>query len=52
MHIPVVPRDEYRGRMTELMVTQCSDSSEKLAYEGKRAPYGMLVFDVELLKIE
>ena len=22
---------------------------EKLAYEGKRAPYGMLVFDVELL---
>jgi len=25
---------------------------EKLAYEGKRAPYGMLVFDVELLKIE
>jgi FKBP-type peptidyl-prolyl cis-trans isomerase len=25
---------------------------EKLAYEGKRPPYGMLVFDVELLKIE
>ena len=25
---------------------------EKLAYEGKQAPYGMLVFDVELIKIE
>jgi FKBP-type peptidyl-prolyl cis-trans isomerase len=25
---------------------------EKLAYEGKRAPYGMLVFDVELIKIQ
>jgi FKBP-type peptidyl-prolyl cis-trans isomerase len=25
---------------------------ENLAYQGKRAPYGMLVFDVELLKIE
>ena len=25
---------------------------EKLAYGGKSAPYGMLVFDVELLKIE
>ena len=25
---------------------------EKLAYEGKQAPYGLLVFDVELLKIE
>jgi len=24
---------------------------EKLAYEGKRAPYGMLVFDIELVKI-
>jgi FKBP-type peptidyl-prolyl cis-trans isomerase len=24
---------------------------EKLAYEGKKAPYGMLVFDVELVKI-
>src|SRR5439155_899332 len=24
---------------------------EKLAYEGKQAPYGMLVFDVELIKI-
>jgi peptidylprolyl isomerase len=24
---------------------------EKLAYRGERAPYGMLVFDVELLKI-
>ena len=25
---------------------------EKLAYQGKQAPYGMLVFDVELIKIE
>jgi len=25
---------------------------EKLAYKGERAPYGMLVFDVELLKIQ
>jgi peptidylprolyl isomerase len=25
---------------------------EKLAYEGKQAPYGLLVFDVELIKIE
>ena len=25
---------------------------EKLAYGGKSAPYGMLVFDVELIKIE
>jgi len=25
---------------------------EKIAYDGKQAPYGMLVFDVELLKIE
>jgi peptidylprolyl isomerase len=25
---------------------------EELAYGGRRAPYGMLVFDVELLKIE
>ena len=25
---------------------------EKLAYKGKRPPFGMLVFDVELLKIE
>ena len=24
---------------------------EKLAYEGKKAPYGMLVFDIELVKI-
>ena len=24
---------------------------EKLAYEGKKAPYGSLVFDVELIKI-
>jgi FKBP-type peptidyl-prolyl cis-trans isomerase len=24
---------------------------EKLAYEGKKAPYGLLVFDVELIKI-
>jgi peptidylprolyl isomerase len=25
---------------------------ENLAYQGKQAPYGMLVFDVELLKIQ
>jgi peptidylprolyl isomerase len=25
---------------------------ESLAYRGERAPYGMLVFDIELLKIE
>jgi peptidylprolyl isomerase len=25
---------------------------EKLAYEGKQAPYGPLVFDVELIKIQ
>jgi peptidylprolyl isomerase len=25
---------------------------EKLAYGGKSAPYGLLVFDIELLKIE
>ena len=25
---------------------------EKLAYQGKQSPYGMLVFDVELIKIE
>ena len=25
---------------------------EKLAYGGKQAPYGLLVFDVELLKIQ
>ena len=25
---------------------------EKLAYEGKQAPYGLLVFDVELIKIQ
>ena len=25
---------------------------EKLAYEGKQAPYGLLVFDVELVKIQ
>src|SRR5579864_390244 len=25
---------------------------EKLAYKGERAPYGLLVFDIELLKIE
>jgi peptidylprolyl isomerase len=24
---------------------------EKLAYKGERAPYGLLVFDIELLKI-
>lgn len=25
---------------------------EKLAYEGRRAPYGMLVFDIELLRVQ
>ena len=25
---------------------------EKLAYEGKKAPYGLLVFDVDLIKID
>ena len=25
---------------------------EDLAYKGEKAPYGMLVFDVELLRIE
>ena len=25
---------------------------QELAYKGESAPYGMLVFDVELLKIE
>ena len=25
---------------------------ERLAYQGKQAPYGMLVFDVELIKIQ
>src|SRR5438874_413997 len=25
---------------------------EKLAYQGKQAPYGLLVFDVELIRIE
>ena len=24
---------------------------EKLAYKGKQAPYGMLVFDIELIRI-
>ena len=25
---------------------------EKLAYQGRRAPYGMLVFDIELLRVQ
>ena len=25
---------------------------EPLAYRGQRAPYGMLVFDIELLKVQ
>jgi peptidylprolyl isomerase len=25
---------------------------EKLAYQGRKAPFGMLVFDIELIKIE
>jgi FKBP-type peptidyl-prolyl cis-trans isomerase len=36
----------YEGEKTRLWIP------EKLAYEGKRAPYGMLVFDVELIKIQ
>jgi peptidylprolyl isomerase len=36
----------YEGEKTRLWIP------EKLAYEGKKAPYGMLVFDVELLKIQ
>jgi len=36
----------YEGEKTRFWIP------EKLAYGGKQAPYGMLVFDVELLKIE
>jgi peptidylprolyl isomerase len=36
----------YEGEKTRLWIP------EKLAYEGKRSPYGMLVFDVELVKIQ
>jgi peptidylprolyl isomerase len=36
----------YEGEKARLWIP------EKLAYEGKKAPYGMLVFDVELLKIQ
>ena len=35
----------YEGEKARLWIP------EKLAYEGKKAPYGMLVFDVELVKI-
>jgi peptidylprolyl isomerase len=36
----------YEGEKTRFWIP------EKLAYGGKQPPYGMLVFDVELLKIE
>jgi peptidylprolyl isomerase len=36
----------YEGEKTRFWIP------EKLAYGGKSAPYGMLVFDVELIKIE
>jgi peptidylprolyl isomerase len=36
----------YEGEKTRFWIP------ESIAYQGKRAPYGMLVFDVELLKIE
>jgi len=36
----------YEGEKARLWIP------EKLAYEGKKAPYGVLVFDVELLKIQ
>lgn len=36
----------YEGEKTRFWIP------EKLAYGGKQAPYGLLVFDVELLKIE
>src|SRR5258705_226211 len=36
----------YEGEKTRFWIP------EKLAYGGKQAPYGPLVFDVELLKIE
>jgi len=36
----------YEGEKTRFWIP------ENLAYKGKQAPYGMLVFDVELLKIQ
>src|SRR5438093_1399905 len=36
----------YEGEKTRFWIP------ESLAYKGKSAPYGMLVFDVELLKIQ
>jgi peptidylprolyl isomerase len=36
----------YEGEKTRFWIP------EALAYKGKQAPYGMLVFDVELLKIQ
>jgi FKBP-type peptidyl-prolyl cis-trans isomerase len=36
----------YEGEKTRFWIP------EKLAYQGKSAPYGMLVFDVELIKIQ
>jgi FKBP-type peptidyl-prolyl cis-trans isomerase len=36
----------YEGEKTRFWIP------EKLAYQGKSAPYGLLVFDVELVKIQ
>ena len=36
----------YEGEKTRFWIP------ENLAYKGKSAPYGMLVFDVELMKIQ
>ncbi len=36
----------YEGEKTRFWIP------EKLAYQGKSAPYGLLVFDVELIKIQ
>jgi FKBP-type peptidyl-prolyl cis-trans isomerase len=35
----------YEGEKTRFWIP------EKLAYEGKKAPYGLLVFDIELIKV-
>ena len=36
----------YEGEKTRFWIP------ENLAYKGKQAPYGMLVFDVELVKMQ
>jgi FKBP-type peptidyl-prolyl cis-trans isomerase len=36
----------YEGEKTRFWIP------EKLAYQGKSAPYGLLVFDIELVKIQ